>query len=110
MTEPGETDSAELVHEEWIESANRTGRVVNIQDRNYAGYVETSIPEMHHHMIMEYSIYDRVIDVHGGITFFEGGWIGFDCDHAGDVCRWKYGTMTHDRYESGVEYENIGDG
>lgn len=30
--------------------------------------------------------YDEVdADVHGGLTFSENGWFGFDCAHAGDV-------------------------
>jgi hypothetical protein len=30
-------------------------------------------------------ILDIDLDAHGGVNFYEGGWIGFDCAHSGDL-------------------------
>lgn len=54
--------------------------VVEIQG-HYCGYVKTSLTG-------HYDDYQQTFDVHGGLTYGpdEGGWLGFDCAHAGDAC------------------------
>lgn len=41
------------------------------------GYVDTRRPDLDDH--------DWDVDVHGGITYAEDGWIGFDTAHYGDI-------------------------
>jgi hypothetical protein len=45
------------------------------------GYVR--LPEGHPFEVLDYDDID--VSVHGGLTFSEDGWIGFDTAHAGDI-------------------------
>jgi hypothetical protein len=53
--------------------------------RNYNGYVK--LPENHPWSGMGY--FDIDVHVHGGLTFSDGGWIGFDTGHAYDIWEGK---------------------
>ena len=45
------------------------------------GYIEVDADHPWHALT-----YDEVdVCVHGGLTFSENGWFGFDCAHAGDI-------------------------
>ena len=48
------------------------------------GYVQ--LPEGHKLLdVGGYRIYEIDADIHGGITYDEDGWVGFDTTHGGDV-------------------------
>lgn len=36
------------------------------------------------HPWLDEAISDKEVDIHGGLTYHEDGWIGFDTSHAGD--------------------------
>ena len=46
------------------------------------GYV--TVPKKHHYYGLGYN--DVMTNVHGGLTFSNGGRFGFDCAHADDLC------------------------
>ena len=50
----------------------------------------------------EYEIVDE--HAHGGVTWNENGWIGFDCAHLGDFSLWQY-----EMFEKNGRYKSNGD-
>lgn len=59
---------------QWKTILTLNGSVIN-------GYV--LLPDGH--PLRELDYWDMDISAHGGLTFFEDGWIGFDTAHAGDI-------------------------
>ena len=65
-------------HLEWQEDGLDL-RIERSSLGNYCGYVR--VPSMDKQRILDLS---EQLRVHGGITFNDGEWVGFDCAHHGD--------------------------
>ena len=89
MSEGGsECDGWRGVLDEWFwDHDGIRCRVVAYDAGHYCGYVESSFG-----IQLGYDDFQtwphHLIEIHGGLTYGvdEDGWLGFDCNHAGDVC------------------------
>lgn len=66
----------------WTHGGLRCKVVRSLYLGHYCGYVE--IPRVLRDADFESFDSEFDFDVHGGVTFNDGRWVGFDCAHAGD--------------------------
>ena len=69
---------------------------------HWCGYIQ--VGALHPWHALNYDDVD--VDVHGGLTFSENGWFGFDCAHAGDLVP-KMHALTGGHY-LGETYRDLG--
>ena len=91
----------------WVTRMERIGLPKDIQ---YNGYVE--LPDNHPIMIIgaTYSVADKFLDAHRGITYSQGNIVGFDTNHTGDSeARWPAASVRNEtlRLSQQVHETNI---
>ena len=68
-----------------------TAKIKRIEEYGYlCGYVNADVLRNSR----EYEIIDE--HAHGGVTFHNGDWVGFDCAHFGDFSLWRYELFEND--------------
>ncbi|NMK72238.1 hypothetical protein [Staphylococcus capitis] len=68
-----------------------TAKIKRIEEHGYlCGYVNADVLRNSR----EYEIIDE--HAHGGVTFHNGDWVGFDCAHFGDFSLWRYELFEND--------------
>lgn len=73
-----EMDSIRLLFDDEIAGHRIVGFVV--REMHYSAYVQTDFT-------VDPEELGRHVDVHGGLTYADaGGWYGYDCGHAFDLC------------------------
>lgn len=86
---------------EWTHQGVRC-KILKVDMGHWCGYARTSLSGFTESDL--YHAGQRIIEVHGGMTYGpdDGGWVGFDCHHAGDLC-------LNERDEPwGQTYEDLG--
>lgn len=80
MDEPKFFDSA---FERWTYEGLECAMCVAPLGNAVSGYVK--LPEGHPDADVDYDVLDGEYEVHGGLTFAQDGWVGFDTAHAFDI-------------------------